>query len=454
MTEKTPVGGSADQREDGQREDGQIGVGGTALGRGSRASRAQALRDTVDAVTAWSHESLGNGGPDFTGFPYERVVGYYQQTGKAGAAPELVALLRGARLGIECAGRARPWSSPDAWLFDTWLPLTFTDRPMSYVSYAGNDVLRIAEWDSDGGPEAAERADDLLTGVLLADLVVRESDALAATGGGDRQRSRTTAVWQALARLPEYAPLALADTAPLDAVRSALAEGGPDAAAPAAREAVDALRAQAPAALLRAVEVALLPVTTLHDERMFIRSIQLFERLFARVARALTFAVESVRADRPAEAAAFLETVGTRLAGATSPLYRVLTTMPPESFAVIRDHTHGASAIQSRPYQLVETVSAKRAGEVHSPEKGPLFALDATLQEQFLARVGGWPTAEARRLEEAMRSLDAGWRGMKRTHWGVTMKIIGRVPGTGGTAGADYLKAAADMPLFPQLAAV
>jgi tryptophan 2,3-dioxygenase len=184
---------------------------------------------------------------------------------------------------------------------------------------------------------------------------------------------------------------------------------------------------------------------------MFIRSIQLFERLFSRVARALTLAVAAVRAGRPLDAAAFLESAGTRLPGATAPLYRILTTMPPESFAVIRDHTHGASAIQSRPYQLVETVSAKREAGAHSPEKGPVFTLDATLQEAFLAHSGGWDTAETRRLEAAMRKLDAAWCGMKRTHWGVTMKIIGRVPGTGGTTGADYLKAAAQVPLFPLL---
>jgi tryptophan 2,3-dioxygenase len=234
-------------------------------------------------------------------------------------------------------------------------------------------------------------------------------------------------------------------------VRAALG-AGPKDAADAARAAVEAIRAEASPALRRAVEITLLPMTTLHDERMFIRSIQLFERLFARVARAMGLAVAAVRAGRPLEAADFLESAATRLPGATAPLYRILTTMPPEAFAVIRDHTHGASAIQSRPYQLVETVSAKREAGAHSPEKGPLFTLDATLQEAFLAHAGGWATEDARRLEAAMRKLDAGWCGMKRTHWGVTMKIIGRVPGTGGTTGADYLKAAAQVPLFPLLA--
>ncbi|MGY1581475.1 hypothetical protein [Streptomyces sp. MN13] len=447
MTKKAPAGDTTDSSEDGR-----TGVGGTALGHGTRASRDRALREAGDAVTAWTHRAFGPGRPDFGDFPYEQVVGYYQQVGKAAVSAELVALLRGTRLGLECAGRARPWASPDAWLFDTWLPLTFTDRPMSYVSYAGNDVLGLALWDTDGLPEATERAEDLLLAVLLADLVERETDALAAGGGEGRQRTRTTAVWQALARLADFAPLALPDTAPLDGMRAALGRPGAEDAPDAARAAVEAVRAEAPRALRRAVEVALLPVTILHDERMFIRSIQLFERLFSRVARALTLAVAAVRAGRPLDAAAFLESAGTRLPGATAPLYRILTTMPPESFAVIRDHTHGASAIQSRPYQLVETVSAKREAGAHSPEKGPVFALDTTLQEAFLAHSGGWDTAETRRLEAAMRQLDAAWCGMKRTHWGVTMKIIGRVPGTGGTTGADYLKAAAQVPLFPLLA--
>ncbi|MEV7796699.1 hypothetical protein AB0O68_32765 [Streptomyces sp. NPDC087512] len=448
MTKKAPVGGPADSLEDGH-----MGVGGTALGHGTRASRDRALRTARDAVAAWSHAALGPGRPDYEGFPYEQVVGYYQQVGKAAVSGELVALLRGTRLGIECAGRARPWSAPEAWLLDTWLPLTFTDRPMSYASYSGNDVLTLAQWDTDGAPGATERAEDLLLAVLLADLVERETEALAATGGEGRQRTRTVAVWQALARLADWAPLALPDTAPLDGLRDALAAPGAEGAADAATAAAAAVRAEAPQALRRAVEVTLLPMTTLHDERMFIRSIQLFERIFARVARALTLAVEAVRDERPLDAAAFLESAADRLPDATAKLYRILTTMPPEAFAVIRNHTHGASAIQSRPYQLVETVSAKREAGAHAPEKGPVFALDATLQEAFLTRAGGWATADTRRLEEAMRRLDAGWCGMKRTHWGVTMKIIGRVSGTGGTTGADYLKAAAGVGLFPLLAA-
>lgn len=62
-------------------------------------------------------------------------------------------------------------------------------------------------------------------------------------------------------------------------------------------------------------------------------------------------------------------------------------------------------------------------------------------------------TPDINHLVTQMRALDTSWRAMKRTHWGVTLKIIGKVPGTGGTAGADYLKQTAEIPLFPELTA-
>jgi tryptophan 2,3-dioxygenase len=124
-------------------------------------------------------------------------------------------------------------------------------------------------------------------------------------------------------------------------------------------------------------------------------------------------------------------------------LYRVVTTMPPEVFAVIRAHTDGRSAIQSRGFRRIEAVCAPR----------PDIAAGVPLQEALLRateRLGG--VATARLCAELVR-LDEAWCAMKRTHWGITVKIIGTVPGTGGTTGADYLRRAAAVPLFPALAA-
>ncbi|GAA2268486.1 hypothetical protein GCM10010430_62260 [Kitasatospora cystarginea] len=432
----------------GSGEDRPIGVGGAALAVGTPSDGMRALRRAHEAVCDWSHRMVGSG--SFGSFPYRAVVDYYRQVGKARVSPELVALLRGLSVRIGCSGRGRPWSSPDAWLFDSWLPLTLTDRPMAYDTYAGHELLQVAHWEA-GDPE---RSEDLLMAALLADLAQIELEALGFEPNA-RQRTRTVSVLQALARLTEYAPATGVDTAPLAAVREVLAaRGGDEVLLRAGAAAAAAVRDRVPEPLARAVDIGLLPVTTMHDEQMFIRCIQLFERLFARLASALTDAVEAVRLGRPAEAAAGLSAAADRLAGATAPLYRILTTMPPEAFAVIRDHTHGASAIQSRPYQMIELVSAKREDGPYSAEKGPRFTVVATLQEEFLQYSGGWRTEETRLLQEAMVRLDGAWRAMKRTHWGVTLKIIGKVPGTGGTAGAEYLKAAASVPLFPLLATV
>ena len=52
-----------------------------------------------------------------------------------------------------------------------------------------------------------------------------------------------------------------------------------------------------------------------------------------------------------------------------------------------------------------------------------------------------------RGVQSALAELAAAWTAMKKTHWGIALKIIGRVPGTGGTAGADFLRERAERPL-------
>jgi tryptophan 2,3-dioxygenase len=59
--------------------------------------------------------------------------------------------------------------------------------------------------------------------------------------------------------------------------------------------------------------------------------------------------------------------------------------------------------------------------------------------------------ADQERVLNAMRRLDGSWRRLKRTHWAITLKVIGGVPGTGGTSGAYYLQKHMDAPLFPRL---
>ncbi|MFB6715095.1 hypothetical protein [Streptomyces sp. NPDC056358] len=136
---------------------------------------------------------------------------------------------------------------------------------------------------------------------------------------------------------------------------------------------------------------------------------------------------------------------------ATPALFRVLTTMPREAFAVIRENTYGRSAVQSTSYRRVELLSAPRDPGSFSPQ-APFLALEGeTLQEVFERQLPELPPKTVTRLEESMRRLDAGWHMSKRTHWGIALKIIGSAPGTGGTSGADYLQRTAEVSLFPNL---
>jgi tryptophan 2,3-dioxygenase len=145
-----------------------------------------------------------------------------------------------------------------------------------------------------------------------------------------------------------------------------------------------------------------------------------------------------------------VDDAGSRVA-ATPLLYRVLTTMSRPAFAVIRAHTHGRSAVQSRAFRQVERISAVLPPRPEDDMAAKVTVAGPTLQEVFATRMETMGAGRMRRVAEAMMRLDEGWRAMKRTHWGITRKIIGDVPGTGGTSGAAYLRNAAELPLFPLL---
>ncbi|MFD0279211.1 hypothetical protein ACFVHB_35690, partial [Kitasatospora sp. NPDC127111] len=283
-----------------------------------------------------------------------------------------------------------------------WLPQVVDGRQGDYDSYLGSPVYASLA-------AAGVGAEQVIT-ALLADLVTIEAATLAETPAG---LPRTRA---ALRALTAAAGLPAGDGAPAD----------PAELVRACAEAVAAARDAVPPEVLRAVELTLTPTTRGHDEQMFIRVIQIFEAVFAAVADAVRAATEAVAAGRAEPARALLAAAARQVAG-TSAVFRVLTTMPKDAFAVIRANTDGRSAVQSRAYRAVE-------------RSGP--TLHRTLLDS------GLPQDE---LREAMAELDDAWGAMKRTHWGITMKIIGMVRGTGGTAGASYLREAAEARLFPGL---
>ncbi|MFJ3794137.1 hypothetical protein [Kitasatospora sp. NPDC090091] len=367
------------------------GVGGPSLAA-ARPDRADAdPRRALDELARWRA-----GGRAADRFPYRAVLGHYRAVGKNAVGAELLTALRAVE--PPRTGTADPAER----LLADWLPQVVDGREGDYDSYLGSPVYASSAVAGAGTAQVIT--------ALLADVVAVEAATLAGAPAG---LARTRAALRALTA-----------AAGLPAEHGAPAE--PAELVHACAEAVAAARGAVPAGVLHAVELTLTPTTTSHDEQMFIRVIQIFEAVFAAVADAVRAATEAVAAGRTDAVRELLAEAAGQVAG-TSAVFRVLTTMPRDAFAVIRANTDGRSAVQSRAYRTVERSCP---------------ALHRALLDS------GLPQGE---LIPVMAELDDAWGAMKRTHWGITMKIIGMVRGTGGTAGASYLREAAEARLFPDL---
>ena len=302
-----------------------------------------------------------------------------------------------------------------------WLPMTCDQTAGGYATYAGlepHHALVAAR-----PAQAWRAATDEVCVAALAGLAATEAAALGADDPAVRARLRGVA--RLLARTDVLAPGFPLEESVVGDVAGALAE--PQESLPALAAAMErtakSVQEQVAADVADVVATTVLPTTRLHDEIMFIRTIQIFETLYEQIGRSIADAVSLAGAGRPADAAAVLGAATDRL-GAVSALFRVLGTMPVEVFAVIRGFTTGRSAVQSLTYRRIEASCAPRdpatvTGVTSVAWNGP------TLQEAYLALPGA---AAADRLGTQMRRLDAAWRRMKRGHWGLTLRIIGTVP--------------------------
>lgn len=175
----------------------------------------------------------------------------------------------------------------------------------------------------------------------------------------------------------------------------------------------------------RRIEFSMLPCTELHDEKMFIRVIQLFEVTFSYMHeqfRAIAGGGARVVAHlaRAAEVLEFYQD-----------FLRLLTTVSIEEFAQIRQATFGRSAVQSTAYRDLENLAHSAAF---------IAEICAALRESDESSVT--------ELNASLAHLQQGWRAFKRSHWGIARKVIGQNRGTGGTAGVAYLEERARHDLF------
>lgn len=347
-------------------------------------------------------------------FPYAAVVDHVRRFGKTAVAPSLRATLEHAHQALlTCArgfGAALDAGTPGG-VLDRWLPMTLDLHrdAISYDTYIGNPLLETV------GESAAAR--DGLIAALVADLAGHEARERIRTAGPGQDK-RTTAALRALRRVREVAP---------HAANAAVAGGDAreEDVAGAAAALVARVFDATPRAVVQLVTLTMLPMTALHDEVMFVRTVQILDRLFAILSAAMRD-TDKALAERDVRAgAALLEEAAGRVEG-TAPLLRLLATMPAEVFAVIRTTTEGSSAIQSRSFRDFETTAA-------GLDPAPL------------------PPADRDRIQASMARLQRAWRTFKRTHWGIAVRLIGSAVGTGGTSGARYLGERKDRPLFPLL---
>lgn len=389
-----------------------------------RVREQRLVTSASDAVRAWHEWAMARGTvlPSegaCAAFPAATVAGHFWERGRANADIHCLELLDS----IEQSFTVGPGHVPSwTWFLGRWLPMLVDAhrRDCTYATYVGTrlyeDLVR------------ASVSADVLTTILLADLLLGESTAVLEHG--DRLRARRVSTIATILTHNRADLLDRDEVAPLWPV--ARSPRG-TAEAEAAQRLAERFLAVVPLGVHRFARLAVVPSTDVPDEIMFLRVLQLFETAFGVVLRAATAARDALAAGDSGAGIERLEAARVAL-GRAMPFFRILATMPRERFAVIRQFTEGASGLQSQTFTAIEALCVL--------DDTPL---DGAIQDTA-TRLG--PSSQARLLR-AGAELDHEWLQWKRTHLAVASRLIGEVPGTGGTAGVRYLRARMDAALLP-----
>jgi tryptophan 2,3-dioxygenase len=374
-------------------------------------------------------------------FPLSEVISEFRRVGKHFVSPELLQLLAKARkLLPQGADALRRFldTTLDKYdgRYDNPTYLALHDLPLP--STAGRCPLHTGE---------AEAQRDRLVVLLVADLLRFEIDALDGTHD----------------LLPEMRPdariVAKRCTLGLLVLRPAMERLGLDTithsegAIEVARDLCRRVASTHSEQDKRMLAVTLLTVSTVHDENLFVRVLQSYETSFALAVVQLNAAIVALMAKDATRAAGALQTAE-RAMREISPMFSLVATMRPEAFVAFREYTHGASAIQSRNYKLIESLCRLPAAERIA---GPGYEAVPEVRERIVA---GQPTIEdARRaanltadqaaeLSHAMAAFEAAITDWRRMHHNLAMRMLGVRRGTGYTEGVPYLAEARSQPVF------
>ncbi len=230
-----------------------------------------------------------------------------------------------------------------------------------------------------------------------------------------------------------------------------------------------------------------------HDETLFVIIHQVYELWFKEVLHELDYLQTLLRSNNTPLAAATLKRILTILKTLVAQI-DVLETITPLNFLAFRDRLESGSGFQSAQFREIEFLLGKKArpsferypeGSV-SREKVQRRFKQPTLWDAFLHYLAAnkypvpkallqrdctqicEPSLEVQRMlvevyrknptvaqiTERLVDLDEGFMEWRYRHVKMVQRTIGTKPGTGGSAGAEYLLTTLNQPAFPDLWAI
>jgi tryptophan 2,3-dioxygenase len=380
-----------------------------------------------------------------TGFPLDAVVEEFHLVGKHFVDDDL----------LKCLDAARDVLRGDGYGGDDQLA-AFLDQALDkydgrydYPSYIGLNLLGLPGTDAVLTGAGLHRGRYLeLLGLLLGDVIGFE---IAASGGAHD--------WLPMLRPPHrtvskrcHIALRLFREIGDELAQRYTAGGDPVGLAHLVSAAAVA---RAPGRDRRAIALAMLPVYRIHDEYMFIRTLQMFELSFNMLAGELRRAIDALSRSEVGPAVAAIAS-GTATLRTVSPLFSFLATMDVESFRTFRSFTEGASAIQSHNYKLVEALcrmpdETRLASSAYTSVPTVRHAVLSgipTISAATSRYLETAPEGDAEPLRQAMTEFSAAMRQWRNTHYRLARRMLGDVRGTGYTEGVPYLRDVVDIPVF------
>jgi tryptophan 2,3-dioxygenase len=222
------------------------------------------------------------------------------------------------------------------------------------------------------------------------------------------------------------------------------------------------------------------PLSDLHDEMLFIVIHQTKELWMKELLHELRLAIGLVGEDRFAEAYKAMARIS-RIQAVMTLSWEVLSTLTPVDYLKFRDVLGTSSGFQSQQFREIEfRLGLKNPAFLEQHSGAARARLQAALDEPSLreaaisaleragfgvgdrstqALAAAWVQVyrdserwfELYELAEKLLDIDDALAGWRHKHVLTVERIIGNKRGTGGSAGAPYLRSTLDKRVFPEL---